>query len=46
MKGKVLIYGGSGAVGYASAKLLKEMGYDLHLVGSNEEKLKRAADSL
>ena len=46
MSGKVLIYGGSGAVGSASARLLKEMGYDLHLVGSNEDKLKRIAEPL
>jgi NAD(P)-dependent dehydrogenase (short-subunit alcohol dehydrogenase family) len=46
MIGKVLIYGGSGAVGSASARLLKEMGYDLHLVGSREEKLKKIADEL
>lgn len=46
MGGKVLIYGGSGAVGSASARLLKEMGYDLHLVGSNEDKLKRTAEAL
>lgn len=46
MSGKVLIYGGSGAVGSASARLLKEMGYDLHLAGSNEEKLEKIADEL
>lgn len=46
MNGKVLIYGGSGAVGYASAKILKEKGYELHLVGSNAEKLGKVADEL
>ncbi|AHM56002.1 dehydrogenase [Peptoclostridium acidaminophilum DSM 3953] len=46
MSGKVLIYGGSGAVGSASARLLKEMGYDLHLAGSNEEKLEKIANEL
>ena len=46
MSGKVLIYGGSGAVGSATARLLKERGYDLHLVGSTEEKLKKIADEL
>ncbi len=46
MSGKVLIYGGSGAVGSASARLLKEMGYDLHLVGSKEEKLSSLAKEL
>jgi NAD(P)-dependent dehydrogenase (short-subunit alcohol dehydrogenase family) len=44
MSGKVLIYGGSGAVGRATAKILRESGYDLHLVGSNAEKLQKAAD--
>lgn len=43
---KILIYGGSGSVGSASARLLKDRGYDLHLVGSNEEKLKKVADEL
>lgn len=43
---KILIYGGSGAVGSATARLLKEKGYDLHLVGSNEEKLKKIADEI
>ena len=46
MSGKILIYGGSGAVGSESARLLKERGYDLHLVGSTEEKLKKVADEL
>lgn len=46
MSGKVLIYGGSGAVGSESARLLKEKGYELHLVGSTEEKLKNIADEL
>lgn len=46
MNGKVLIYGGSGAVGSESARLLKEKGYDLHLVGSSEEKLEKIAHEL
>lgn len=46
MSGKVLIYGGSGAVGSASARFLKEMGYDLHLVGSGEDKLRKIAEEL
>lgn len=46
MSGKVLIYGGSGAVGSASARILKDMGFDLHLAGSNREKLERVATEL
>lgn len=46
MSGKILIYGGSGAVGSASAQILKGLGYDLHLVGSTEEKLKAVAETL
>lgn len=45
-KGKVLIYGANGAVGSESARLLKSKGYDLHLVGPSEEKLKEVADEL
>lgn len=45
-KGKVLIYGASGAVGLESARLLKAKGYDLHLVGTIEEKLKKIGDEL
>lgn len=44
MKGKVLIYGGSGAVGSASAVLLSQMGYGIHLAGLEEDKLKRVAE--
>ena len=46
MKGKVLIYGGSGAVGSETARILKSKGYDLHLVGSNKEKLEIVAREL
>lgn len=45
-KGKVLIYGASGAVGSETARLLKAKGYALHLVGSTEEKLVKIADEL
>ena len=41
MSGKILIYGGSGAVGSASARLLKQRGYELHLVGSTKDKLEK-----
>lgn len=37
MKGKVLIYGGSGAVGSETARILKQKGYSLHLVGRNRK---------
>lgn len=40
---KVLIYGGSGAVGGALARKLHEQGYQLHLAGGNEESLKALA---
>lgn len=40
---KILIYGGSGAVGGALAKKLYAQGYQLHLAGGSEEKLKALA---
>lgn len=46
MANKVLIYGGSGGIGSATARLLRERGYDLHLVGRNEESLGALADEL
>ena len=46
MKGKVLIYGGSGAVGSETARILKQQGYKLHLVASNKEKLEKIAKEL
>ncbi len=46
MNGKVLIYGATGAVGSKCAKLLKENGYDLHLVGHNKEKLEQISNDL
>ena len=46
MSGKVLIYGGSGAVGSKTARILKEKGYELHLVGSDKEKLEKLANEL
>jgi NAD(P)-dependent dehydrogenase (short-subunit alcohol dehydrogenase family) len=39
MARKVLIYGGSGGMGSATGRVLHARGYDLHLVGRNEEKL-------
>lgn len=44
MAKKVIIYGGSGGIGSATGKLLHERGYDLHLVGRDEEKLRKVAE--
>ena len=42
----VLIYGGAGGIGEATARALKEQGYDVHLVGRDEARLKAVADSI
>ena len=39
MTNKILIYGGSGGIGSATARLLHERGHNLHLVGRNAESL-------
>lgn len=46
MASKILIYGGSGGIGSATARLLRERGHDLHLVGRNQERLDALADEL
>ncbi len=46
MPGKVLIYGGSGGIGSATARALRARGYELHLVGRGEEKLAAVAHEL
>ncbi len=46
MNQKVIIYGGTGGIGYATAKLLRERGYDLHLVGRSQDKLMDSAGQL
>ncbi len=46
MPGKVLIYGGSGGVGSATARLLHARGYTLHLVGRDQARLTTIADEL
>ncbi len=46
MTGKVLIYGASGGIGSAVARLLHARGHDLHLVGRNAEKLAALAAEL
>lgn len=44
--GKVLIYGGSGAVGSETARLLKEKEREVHLAGMDREGLERLAEEL
>ena len=39
MARRVLIYGGSGGIGSATARLLHQRGHELHLVGRDKEKL-------
>lgn len=46
MTGKVIIYGGSGGVGAATARLLRERGCALHLVGRRPEPLAALAAEL
>ncbi|TVR34116.1 MAG: SDR family oxidoreductase [Spirochaetaceae bacterium] len=46
MTQKVLIYGAAGAVGAATARLLSEQGYELHLVGRNQERIEAVAREL
>lgn len=43
MTGKILIYGGSGGIGAATAKLLASRGYGLHLVGRDAGRLSEIA---
>lgn len=46
MSEKVLIYGGTGGIGAATARLLRARGADLHLVGRNPERLAALATEL
>ncbi len=46
MPGRILIYGGSGGIGSATARALHKRGYDLHLVGRERDKLKEIAKEL
>jgi len=39
MLGRVLIYGGTGGIGAATARLLRARGHSLHLVGRDEGRL-------
>ena len=46
MTQKVILYGGSGGIGSATARLLHARGDQLHLVGRDEKKLAALADEL
>jgi len=43
---RVVIYGGGGGIGAATARRLRERGHPLHLVGRDAGKLERLADEL
>ena len=44
MPGKILVYGGSGGMGAATARLLRARGHALHLVGRDEGRLSAVAE--
>jgi NAD(P)-dependent dehydrogenase (short-subunit alcohol dehydrogenase family) len=46
MPGRILIYGGTGGIGSATARLLRLRGYTLHLVARNESRLVALAQEL
>jgi NAD(P)-dependent dehydrogenase (short-subunit alcohol dehydrogenase family) len=46
MTGTVLIYGGTGGIGFAAAQALKAKGYGLHLVARDGDRLAEAAGQL
>jgi NAD(P)-dependent dehydrogenase (short-subunit alcohol dehydrogenase family) len=46
MTSPILIYGGTGGIGSATARLLRKRGYDLHLVARNEARLAGLAEEL
>ncbi len=43
---KILIYGGTGGIGSATARLLSQRGYTLHLVARDEQRLQQLASEL
>ncbi|GJE14115.1 MULTISPECIES: SDR family NAD(P)-dependent oxidoreductase [Methylobacterium] len=43
---RVIIYGGTGGIGLATARALRGRGYALHLVARDADRLSRAADEL
>jgi NAD(P)-dependent dehydrogenase (short-subunit alcohol dehydrogenase family) len=44
--GRVIIYGGTGGIGFATARALRARGYALHLVARGSDRLALAADEL
>lgn len=46
MTRRVLIYGGAGGIGSATGRILRAQGYDLHLVGRNQDRLAAVATEL
>lgn len=46
MTRKAIIYGGSGGIGSAIGRILRARGYELHLVGRNEDRLTASAAEL
>jgi NAD(P)-dependent dehydrogenase (short-subunit alcohol dehydrogenase family) len=46
MTKRIVIYGGSGGIGSATARILRTSGYELHLIGRTEEKLALLATEL
>lgn len=46
MAKRIVIYGGSGGIGSATARLLRESGHDLHLVARSEHKLASLSSEL
>lgn len=46
MKKRIVIYGGTGGIGSAAAKLLQSQGHELHLVARNETELAAFSEEL